>query len=230
MSDLIKPFNLFYPFDPSPVEVVDIEYLLDESEQISYNKLVDAGFTTREIKICVRKKPKSQYLSYAAQENGLLFDYNYKFEIAILQHVHNIRQWLKEESTPADEWLSHGYALAWLHHHSTAPDRYKKTISLLQTERAKAPRSRNPLLDEVIRLFRAQHEPPANSDIKCFGKFIGKGRVFDDLNIEVIEARNTGKRIIYKFKRPGSKRTAYSSTREGISKKLKTLAKIDLRK
>ena len=227
MSDLIKPFDPLNPFDPYPAEVADIEYLLDESEKISYDKLLDAGFTAREIKICVRKKPKSQYLSYRAQEHGLLFDYNYKFEIVILQHVHNIRQWLKEDSTPADEWLSHGYALAWFHHHSAAPDRYKKTISLLQTEKAKGPRKRNPLLDEVIRLFRAQHEPPANSDIKCFGKFIGKGRVFNDLNIEVIEARNKGKRIIYNFKRPESKRIAYSTTRQGISNKLKRLAKKD---
>lgn len=218
------------PINPSTVQLIDIEHLLDDSESIARQKLLDGGFDPRVIDVCVTGLPFGRYMGYVQDEHPLLFNYEYRYDIALLQHIQNLRAWLANEEIPASEWLSHGYALAWLHHHSFAPDRYKKTISLLQTERAKAPRSRNPLLDEVIRLFRAQHEPPANSDIKCFGKFIGKGRVFDDLNIEVIEARNTGKRIIYNFKRPESKRIAYSTTRQGISTKLKRLAKIELRK
>lgn len=227
MTDLIKPFNPLNPFDPYPVEVIDIEYYLDESEQIAYKKLQDAGFTAREIKICVNKKLKGQYLSYSAEGHALIFDDNYRFDIAILQHVHNVRHWLKKEGRPMDDWISRGVALAWLHHNSSAPDRYTKTISLFQTKKAKDPRKRIPLTDEVIKLFRAQHEPPANSDIKCFGKFIGKGRVFNDLNIEVIEARNKGKRIIYKFKHLESKRFSESPTSDAIRKKLEKLAKKD---
>ena len=218
------------PINPSTVQLIDIEHLLDESESIARQKLLDGGFDPRVIDVCVTGLPFGRYMGYVQDEHPLLFNYEYRYDIALLQHIQNLRVWLTKKEIPADEWLSHGYALAWMHHHSFAPDRYTKTISLFQTEKAKGPRSRNPLADEVIKLFRGQHVPPANSDIKCFGKFIGKGRVFDDLNIEVIEARNVGKRIIYKFKRPGSKHISESPTKDAIRKKLEKLAKNELRK
>ena len=215
------------PINPSTVQLIDIEHLLDDSESIARQKLLACGFDPGVIDACVTGKPFGRYMGYVQDEHPLLFNYEYRYDIALLQHIQNLRVWLAKKEIPADEWLSHGYALAWMHHHSTAPDRYTKTISLFQTEKAKGPRSRNPLADEVIDDFREKHEPPANSDIKCFGRFVGKGRVFDDLNIEVVEARNTGKRIIYKFKLPGSKEIFETISRGRIGIKLKELAKKD---
>jgi hypothetical protein len=107
MSDLISP---------SPVHIIDIEASLDESEQISYDRLRGAGFSEREIDVCVNRKPLSQYLSYHEQEHPLLFDDHFRYHTAILQHVHNIRHWVKTADTPINELISHGYALAWLHY------------------------------------------------------------------------------------------------------------------
>ena len=213
--------------NPSTVQLIDIEYLLDESETDARQKLLDAGFEPCVIDTCVTGQPHGRYMGYVQDEHPLLFNYEYRYDIALLQHIQNLRVWLANKEIPADEWLSHGYALAWMHHHSAGPDRFKKTISLFQTEKAIGPRSRNPLADKVINDFRKKYEPTTNSNIKRFGQFIGKGRVFDDLNIEVIEARNASKRVIYNFKLPGSKRISETVTRDGIGKKLKELAKED---
>ena len=83
------------------------------------------------------------------------------------------------------------------------------------------------MVDDVVGDFRDKHEPPMNNDIKFFGRFIGKVRVFDDLNIEVIEARNASNRIVYYFKCPGSKRIQDIITRDAIGKKINKLARKD---
>ncbi len=215
------------PINTSTVQLIDIEHLLDDSDSDAREKLLKDGFDPRVIDVCVTGKPYGRYMGYVEDQHPLLFDYEYRYDIAILQHVQNLRVWLANKEIPADEWLSHGYALAWMHHHSAGPDRYMETISLSQTEKAIGPRSRNPLADEVIDDFRNKHEPPGNSNIKCFGRFIGKGQVFDDLNIEVIEARGASNRIVYYFKLPGSKRISEIVARDGIRKKLKELAEKD---
>ena len=155
MTDLI---------DPSPVKLIDIEHLLDDSEQGAYSKLLDSGFTKREIKICVRRKPLGQYLSYFEQKHPMLFDDYYRFHTTILQHVQNVRQWLKEDCKPADEWMSHGYVLAWLHYKCDRLHLVETVISKEMSRRASNhPRVRKNLPKKAIQLVLGM------ADVKDFG-------------------------------------------------------------
>ena len=167
MSDLI---------DPSPVKLIDIEHLLDDSEQDAYNKLLNAGFTKREVKICVRRKPLGQYLSYFEQEHKLLFDDNFRFDTAILQHVHNVRECLKDTSKPADEWVSHGYALAWMTYKSGRPDLDSAIISNEMSRRTKGrKRKRKDMRKKGIEAVLARADVDLwGFGIKAFREYVGQ--------------------------------------------------------
>ena len=211
----------------SSVPLLDIEYLLDAAEKDVRQFLQDSKFDDRTIDICVDGRGGGRYARLFEDQHPLLFDEKYRWHTLVLQQISDIRHFLKSDDIPGDEWVSHGYMLSYLQLCAYGPERYKSVIASENKLRAQGPRSRNPLLDEVLKQFRSEHEPPANSDIKCFGRFIRKHNVFDDLNIEVIEARNASKRVIYNFKIPGSKRISEIVTRDGIRKKLKELAEKD---
>ena len=209
-----------------------IEPLLSDAEVNARKRLIDAGFDESEIDVCVIG-PVDTYFKFMEERHPLLIEARFHYEIMILQHSRNIRNWLDSPEWTGgrilkpEEWVSHGYMLGLLQYLSTDPDRVKSFMTARQRGIASGSRTRNPMADEVIEDFRNKYESPSNQDIKCFGRFIGKGRVFDDLNIEVIEARNASRRIMYHFKLPGSERTYETVTRDGIRKKLKELAEKD---
>ncbi len=211
----------------SSVPLLDIEYLLDVAEKDVRQFLRDSKFDDPTINICVDARGSGRYARLFEDQHPLLFDEKYRWHTLVLQQISDIRHFLKSDDIPADEWVSHGYMLSYLQFCAYGPERYESVIASKNKLYAQRPRSKNPLKDEVLKQFRSEYEPPANSDIKRFGRFIGKHKVFDDLNIEVIEARNVSKKVIYKFKFPGSKRISETVTRDGIRKKLKKLAEKD---
>ncbi len=213
--------------NPSTVPLLDIEYLLDAAEKDVRQFLQDSKFDDRTINICVDGRGSGRYAKLFEDQHPLLFDEKYRWHTIVLQQISDIRYFLKSDDIPADEWVSHGYMLSYLQLCAYGPERYKSVIASENKLIAQGPRSRNPLLNEVLKQFLSEHEPPANSDIKCFGRFVGKHKVFDDLNIEVIEARNASKKVIYNFKFPGSKCISENTARDGIRKKLKKLAEKD---
>jgi len=218
---------------PFGMAVVPIEALLGDAEVIARKRLIEAGFDESEIDVCV-SGPVDAFFKFEEERHPLLSEPRFNYEIQILQHSRNIRNWLDSPEWTGghilkpEEWVSHGYMLGLLQYLSTGVDRVKSIMTARQRGVASIPsRTRNPMADEVINDFRNKYESPSNQDIKRFGRFIGKYKVFDDLNIEVIEARNANKRVIYNFKFPGSKRISEIVTRDGIRKKLKKLAKKD---
>jgi len=211
----------------SSVPLLDIEYLLDHAEKDARQFLQDSKFDEHTINICVDAWGSGRYARLFEEQHPLLFDEKYRWHTIVLQQISDIRHFLKSDDIPADEWVSHGYMLSYLQLCAYGPERYESVIASKNKLIAQGPRSKNPLKDKVLKQFRSEYEPPANSDIKCFGRFIGKHKVFDDLNIEVIEARNVSKRVIYKFKFPGSKHISETVTRDSIRKNLKKLAEKD---
>ena len=218
---------------PFLLGTVKIEALLDDAESNARRNLIDEDISEDDINTCLTG-PDEKYLELVNAHHRVFFDDRCRFEICILQHAHAIRnflsdptQWFGERELTSEEWVSHGYMLGYLQLLSTAQETAASFKSAYQSAIAQGPRSKNPIADKVIDDFRDKYESPMNKDIKCFGRYIGESRIFDDLNIEVIKAKNTSKRSIYKFKFLGSKHISETITRDGIRKKLKDLAKKD---
>lgn len=204
------------------VNLIDIDQLLDDSSAEAYQKLLDAGFSKKEIGVCLGDRPWGRYSGYVDDQHPLLFDDMYRWDIAILRHIQSLKSRISGEGQSTRDWISHGYALAWMHFNSAGPDRVKETISQESSRRTKdVQRGRNPFLDKVIRLFRSEYESTTKRDIARFGHFIGEERQFDELGIEVLKSRNEANRITYIIKKIGDDENYEYVTRDSLNRRLK---------
>ena len=73
------------------VNLIDINQLLDDSSAEAYQKLLDAGFSKKEIGVCLGDRPWGRYAEYVDNQHPLLFDDMYRWDIAILRHVQNLK-------------------------------------------------------------------------------------------------------------------------------------------
>ncbi len=212
MTDRVSiPPGVFIPTGRPPfaLATIPIELLLDDAESNARRRLIEQDISEDDIHICLNG-PHEKYDELVRARHRIFFDDRCRFEIQILQHACNIRnymastEWTGGRELIPEEWVSHGYMLGILQLFSTNPDRAKNLLSAKQSYAASGSRTRSLEVDRVIDEFRDKHAPPANNDIKCFGRYIGEGRNFEDLNIEVIKARDANNKIEYHFKLPGS--------------------------
>lgn len=109
-----------------------------------------------------------------------------------------------------------------MHHHSAGPDRVANTISMDQSRRSGGKtKVNNPLMEQVIRHFRAEHSDANVRDITRFGNFVGDERQFDKLKIEILKSRNEANRITYIIKKIGDDENYEYVTRDSLNRRLK---------
>lgn len=87
----------------STVQLIDVDQLLLDSLAEAHQKLLDNGFSAKEINVCVNGRPFGRYSAFVDEQHPLLFDYQYRYEVALIQHANNLKNWLSTEGESARE-------------------------------------------------------------------------------------------------------------------------------
>ena len=211
----------FDPLNPSVLVDIDVDFLLNECATNVKEKLLDAGFSSRDISTCGMRRPRGRYARYVQEKHQLLFDDKYKFDVALLQHVENLKIWVVDDDSARD-WIGQGYGLARMLFYIYGPDRFTATISADASKRSGGKsKIKNPKMEQVIRYFRSEHADASVRDITRFGNFVGSETQFDELGIEVLKSKNEANRITYIFRKIGDDENYEYVTRDSINRLMK---------
>jgi hypothetical protein len=207
----------------SPARIIDVNKLLKDSETLSLQNLLDAGFSKREINTCVNQRPIGLYAAYVENKHPLLHDYSLRYDLAIIQHARYLKRRLGTLEESARQLVSDGYALAWMHHHSGAADRFIETVSIEQSRRsADKPkkRKRKPYTDRLILEFLEEYREVGERDIRKLHRFLKMRNSFLNGLVKVDCMKDTKKKWVYHISGVHDRNIIESITRDRLRGKL----------
>ena len=206
----------------SPARIIDVNKLLKDSETLSLQKLLDAGFSKREIDTCVNQRPFGHYAAYVEDKHPLLYDHRLRYDLAIIQHARYLKGRLSTLEESARQLVSDGYALAWMHHHSGAVDRFIETVSIEQSRRsADKPKRRKPYTDRLILEFLEEYREPDEQNIKNLHRFLSSGNSFLNGLVKVDCMKDTTNKWFYRISGCHGSNIDETITRDRLRDKLK---------
>lgn len=205
----------------SPARSIDVDRLLEDSEKLCLQTLLYAGFSEREIDTCVNQRPFGRYAAYVDDEHPLLFDDSLRYDLAIIQHARYLKGRLSTLEESARQLVSDGYALAWMHHNSSAADRFSETESIIQSRRsADKPKRRKPYTDRLILEFLEEYREVGERDIRKLHRFLKMRNSFLNGLVKVDCMKDTKKKWVYHISGVHDRNIIESITRDRLRGKL----------